>query len=215
MRKNNKKFYLTSFLMVIFVLLLSLLSYYLLFPIIKSTKLYTSINNYYQENTWTTYNSKNAKFSFKHPLSWPISWDPYLEYKDKNRITPFSKSEVIAEYVKFSHVFEDQGFGFILVQNQDGINTLDDYIKSIYHETEVFVKGRTVKIPVPVITPLTIGGEKAITVGNKSGLGTLSPTSGEYIIVKNGLVYRFVATVDNEKDSKIFQEIINSVKFTN
>lgn len=234
MKKLNiqiKKRLLTSILATILILLVLLALYYLFFPLIKNTELYTSANNFYKENVWVTYTSKNAKFSFKHPLSWPVSRNPLLEYKDKNRIYPFSKDEGKIEDIDFNEEwYANAGgprLGLIKVVKTDGVNNLEDYIKRkeflVEKHVEMYIKGRTqmVTIPPSKIEYFKIGGEDAINVTpGYDGLARLSNNTADYIVIRDGLLYNFV-TIDSsrflenkEKNSKIFHKLIDSVRFT-
>lgn len=74
--KNMKEFnvqtnYLTLILISVLILLL-VGTYFLTYPILKNTLLYSTINKTYQDNVWVTFTSDRAKFSFKHPISWPV-----------------------------------------------------------------------------------------------------------------------------------------------
>lgn len=197
-------------------------------PVIKDTQVYKNAEKFYQDNIWVTYTSKNAKFSFKHPLSWPVSRNPFLEYKDKNRIKPFSKDEETIEDINFNEEWYPNAggprLGYIKIEKIDGVDNLDDYIRKeeflVEKHVEIYRKGNIVTIPPSKIEYTKIGGYNAIKITpGHDGLAHFSNNTADYRVIRNGLLYSFV-TIDSsryleneEKNSKIFQRIIASVKF--
>lgn len=184
---------------------------------------------------WKTITSERAKFSFKYPSSWPITFLSEEKLQDDNRaydetnIDPMEdyKNILKIEAIDFSEKFENGNldkYGSIFVQKQTRINSLDDYIKYYDVESKVWGKGQTAVIPRPKIKYSVIAGEVAATFFTQDGfLADLSSTNTdlEYRIFKNGLIYYFAASksdrfIQNEElNIQIFKNIIESVKFLN
>lgn len=183
---------------------------------------------------WKTIISERAKFSFKYPASWPIDFESdedlkldNLEYDENNTDQKKDyKNRFKIEGIDFTEKwYRNAGgerYGFISVWKQTGINTLDDYIKYVDKESEVWSKGAMIKIPRPKIGYSVISNEVTITEHIQANLARLdSPNDDlDFIIVKNGLIYRFAALesdrfMQNEtENSKIFRGIISSIKFS-
>lgn len=229
-KNNTKQIYITTGLVIFLIFLVSLSFYYLLFPLIQKTEFYSKVNNFYRDNTWVTYTSKNAKFSFNHPLNWPVTRSPFLEYKDKNRIKPFSSSEGNIEDLVFNEEWYPNAggpkLGFVKVEKIPGINSLNDYLKKeeLLEDrwVDMFIKGAVQKVflPAPKLEYLKINGIDAVKITLKQGgLARFSVTTADYRLFRDGFIYKF-ATIDSqrfienkEKNAEIFNKIISSIQF--
>lgn len=183
---------------------------------------------------WKIITSDKAKFSFKYPSSWPIAFEPEeqldqdnLEYDETNNdLTQIRKNIFKVEGIDFAQKWErgmsNNEYGYIYVEKQTGINSLDDYIKYYDTESEIWGKGQTAKIPRPIIKYSVIAGEVAVSFYNQDiNLANWSSaaTELEYRIFKNGLMYYFVPSrsdlfmQNKDINAQIFREIVDSVKF--
>lgn len=212
-------------LIILFLFLLGFTIYFIWKPIIQNTSIYKQIYNqtykFYQDNRWITFTSKRAKFSLKHPISWPITpaSDKQLDENNYFAIDGFQDVENIDFQEEWVRNAGGPRLGFISVTKEKNINTLDDYIKTINIELPLYSKGTTVMIPPPKIEYLTIGGIEAISVSDVSGFGNLSPSVYDYRLVFNGFVYRFSTTASSrylenkDKNNEIFQKMMSTVTF--
>lgn len=220
---NLKNIHLTGILtLVLIFLLIGVFS--LTYPMVKNTQLYNNLKNTYQDNVWVTFTSERARFSFKHPLNWPVVSASDYRLKEGGNFAESGYAEV--ESIDFDKEWVTNAggprLGFITVQKIKGINNLDDYIKQIDKEMilEGTAKGRIV-IPPPDISSTEVGGEKAIKVQDKSTVGRFSREINDYRLVKNGLLYRFTTVnstrylENKEKNYDTFQKILATVKFLN
>lgn len=176
---------------------------------------------------WKTITSERAKFSFKYPTIWPIDFEPEEALKDDNSNYDENDADdkFYVENIDFTEKWYrsagGERYGFIAVWKQKGIDTLDNYVKYIDKETEIWAQGVTTKIPRPKINYSVIGGEVAVTEYPQGSFAHLeSPNFDlDFIVARNGLIYRFAAlksdrfVQNEEQNSKIFLEIISSVKF--
>lgn len=203
--------------------------YYLMQPAIKSTQLYKNAEKYYQDNVWTTFTSKRAKFSFKHPINWPVT--PASDEQLKEDDTDFVNSKPVMRDDEIENIdFEEEWvrnaggprLGFIIVQKSN-FKSLKEYVDDLSKEqvVDMYIKGRTQKVTIhpPKIKHLKIGGEDAIGVTDTNAFATFTRETADYHLIRNGWLYRFVTTdssrflENKEKNSKTFQQIIDSVKF--
>lgn len=176
---------------------------------------------------WKTITSERAKFSFKYPSTWPIDFESEEElkidqsYYDENSPDDMYDIENVDFTEKWYRNAGGERYGFIAVRKQKGITTLDDYVKYIDKETEIWAKGVTTKIPRPKIKYSVIGGDVAVTEYPQDAFARLDSPNVDlnFIVVRNGLIYRFAAfksdrfMQNEEQSSKVFREIISSVKF--
>lgn len=229
-RKNSKSI---TIILGLILLIISGALFYLAMPFIKNTDVYKN----YQANRFITYTSTRAEFSFKYPNSWPISIIPEERLKSDNEYVVemknkgvFKDASITIDNIDFQEEWIPNAggprYGWINVSKEDGISSLDDYIqlitKNTNKEVDLFIKGGSRKgiIPAPEITYTTIGGVRAISVKDKVG-SAFSNNLAEYVVVKNGFVYRFAAVDSSRflenKDANWtkFQKIIESVKFIN
>lgn len=211
--------------LVLILIVSSWFGYQLLLPAFQQTSFYQKANRYYQSNTWVTYKSKRGRFSFKHPISWPVAVAP-----DSALVDPWPDDELNHTDVE-NIIFDDAGWypnagggalGYIFVKRLRGelksVVTLDDYRRLIDKESSIFITGRGMqaKIPAPEIKELTLGGEKALSVRDRSTIGSFESQELDYRLIKNGWLYRFILngrseTTDQERE--IFRKLIESVKF--
>lgn len=215
--------YLTGILISVLILLL-VGTYFLTYPILKNTQLYSTINKTYQDNVWVTFTSDRAKFSFKHPISWPVVAASDQDVKEDNTFDTGEATEI--ENIDFEEQWVRNAggprLGFIVVQKTN-YKTLKDYIDELSKEkvVDMYIKGTTQKVTIkpPKIEGLKIGGVNAISVTDTNSFATFTSETSDYRLIKNGWLYRFVTTdssrflENKEKNSKTFQQIITSVKF--
>lgn len=215
--------YLTGILISVLILFL-VGTYFLTYPILKNTQLYSTINKTYQDNVWVTFTSDRAKFSFKHPISWPVVAASDQDVKEDNTFDTGEATEI--ENIDFEEQWVRNAggprLGFIIVQKTN-YKTLKDYVDELSKEkvVDMYIKGTTQKVTIkpPKIEYLKIGGSDAISVADTNTYATFTNETADYRLIKNGWLYRFVTTdssrflENKEKNSKTFQQIISSVKF--
>lgn len=227
MTKETKNFsradkYFTGLLILIFIIIL-IGVYFLTYPVLKNTQLYRVVKHAYQEKVWVTFRSERAKFSFKHPISWPVS---VVDFEVNNGMYKYLADDGIIEYVNFEEEFNNQAggssLGFIIVEKPK-YGDLKEYVNDYGKEQtfDMYVKGRiqTVTIKPPKIEYLKIGGVDAISVTGTNAFASFSNGMADYLLIENDWSYRFVTTdssrflENKEKNSKTFQKIVSSVKF--
>ncbi len=180
--------------------------------------------------TWRKIESERVSLSFNYPSVWPIAFESDEDLKRDqdfyNRTLsvvpdqPYPLESIAFTNEWIGNAGEDS-LGWFIVTRQKGIETIDDYVKSVDNESEIYIKGRNVTIPRPKIVYSKVGGETAISVIDQSGLANLSPTdsANDFIVIKNGLIYRLFATpsfkarINAEINAKLFKEIIASIQF--
>lgn len=205
--KRLKKFnlqinYLTATL--IFVLILLLIgTYFLTYPIFKNTQLYNTIRKTYQNNVWVTFTSNRTKFSFEHPISWPVIAASDEQLKENNifdigEVTEIENIDFEEEWVKNAG---GPRLGFMVVQ-KISYKTLKDYVDELSQEKmiDMYIKGRTQKVTIkpPKIEYLKIGGLDAISVTDTNAFASFTKETADYRLIKNGWLYRFV-TLDSSR----------------
>lgn len=225
---KSQRHYLTLTLLLVLIFLLAGV-YYLIQPVIKSTQLYKNAEKYYQDNMWVTFTSKRAKFSFKHPINWPVTPASDEQLREDN--TDFVDNKPVMRDSEIENIdFQEEWIrnaggprlGFVIVQKSN-FRTLKEYVDDLSKEqvVDMYIKGRTQKVTIhpPKIEYLKIGGEDAINVTDTNNFATFTRETTDYRLIRNGWLYRFVTTdssrflENKEKNFKIFQQIINSVKF--
>lgn len=225
--KNSK--IITICLVLILIALLGIVFYWSM-PFIKRTDIYKN----YQDSRFIYYKSARAKLSFQYPYSWPMAVIPEERLKSDNlyRIKMKAKgisqdAPITIENIDFQEEWIPNAgaprYGWIDVKKIEGVNSLDDYIKLINKEAEIYCprnsKGVCI-IPAPEIKDTTIGGERAISLKDDEMIPSLSRNLAEFVVVKNGWVYRFAADYNQrfweDKDANWakFQKIIESIRFT-
>jgi len=172
---------------------------------------------------WKTYTSKRANFLFQYPSSWPIAAATDGQLKESNILQEkdYGDIESINFEKEWSRSAGGPSLGYIIVQKIKGMNTLDDYTETIDKETvlEGTAKGRVV-IPAPEITNTSIGGEPAISINDKVK-PQFSAHDYEYIVVKDGLVYKialilnpaYIAEESRASYIEEFNKILSTFKF--
>lgn len=215
----------SNFILIIVVLLLLNLGQFLTYGWNK-----LSVNTKQLNKGWKTVISERGKFSFDYPTDWPISFisDEDLQSDNENHALapdePMKRVDI--ESIDFNEEWERNAggkrYGIILVWKQPGIETLDDYVKSVDKEFELFSKGRTIPIPRPKIRYSVIGGEVAVTEIAQGDFATPWSISevNNYVVVHNGLIYRIYASgndrfkIDLDNNLAKFNHIISTFKFT-
>lgn len=180
--------------------------------------------------TWRKIESKRVSLSFNFPSVWPIAIESDEDLKMDQDFYNKTLSAVPdqpypLEWIGFTNEFirnaGEDSLGWFIVQRQRGIETIDDYVKSVDKESELYVKGRNVTIPRPKIIYSKVGGETAVSVIDQSGLASLDSvdSTNDFIVVKNGLIYHlfytpsFKARINNGVNALLFKDIITSVHF--
>lgn len=203
---------------ILIVLLAITIGFFLAFPE-KISPILSKIRNFYNDNTWITFESKRANFSFKHPISWPVSSPTESDFTHIDQTNLGYVDSII-----FSEKFywnAGEGLGFIDVTKENGIKNLDDYIASVNKDSYYFRFNdpkEKVLIPKPKLAYLQIGGEKAVSIQEVPSTfgGNLSPLSFKYVIVKNHLIYTIALYyTQDSKYIDTFQKIVNTFKFVN
>lgn len=153
-------------------------------------------------DTWKTYTSSKASYSFKYPTEWPLVNVPISQ-----------GCTVCIEDIEFTSKYDpnsgDGTVAVILVFKEANIKTLDDYVT-------IRVKGDSSKVNLQYTT---VGGEKAVSYKLSGGIPPLPVI--EYAVVKNGFYYiiRLVDSVETNKNKEknllIFNETLQTFKFTN
>jgi hypothetical protein len=182
---------------------------------------------------WRTVTSERARLSFKYPSTWPLDFESEEELKKEQSFYGENSPDYYLYPIEFIDFTEKwyrnaggERYGFISVGKQRNVTTLDDYVKFIDNPEEVLedlVKGVPIKYknPRPKIKYSVIGGEVAVTEYPQGDFARLDSPNDDlnFIVVKNGLIYRFSAlksdrfTQNEEQNTKIFRDIISSVKF--
>lgn len=232
MKKQKKinKPQLTSLLLIaLIVILLAVTSKYIWFPIIKNTSLYNQAHQSYQENRWVTFTGERAKFSFKHPLNWPVTPASDAQLKEINQDFVDGKwilTDNTIERISFEEEFSRQAggpsLGFIIVQKTN-YKSLQEYVDEISKEkvVDMFIRGASQKVTItpPKIEYLKIGGVDAISLIDTNTMASFSNQTADYQLIRNGWLYRFATTdssrflENKEKNTETFQKMIESVKF--
>lgn len=226
---NLKSVHVTGLLVLVLVLVLVGV-YLITSPVLKNTQLYKNINNFYQENIWTTFTSERAKFSFKRPQNWPVTPASDKQLEENNQ--DFIDGKWIATDNEIENIdFQEEWvrnaggprLGFITV-NKTNYKNLSEYVNELSKEevVDMYVKGTTQKVTIkpPKIEYVKIGGVDAISVTDTNSFASFSNETVDYRLIRNGWFYRFVTTdssrflENKEKNSKTFQKIISSVKFS-
>ena len=227
-KKKNRS--LTSLLLVVgIIVLLGITAKYIWLPIVKNTSLYNQAYKAYQDNRWVTFTSERAKFSFEHPISWPVTPASDEQLKENNQ------DFIDGKWIQTDNEIENIDFqeewvrnaggprlGFIIVQKTNYKN-LKEYVDEISKEkvVDMFVKGRSQKVTIkpPKIEYLKIGGEDAISLTDTNDFATFTRETIDYQLIRNGWLYRFATTdssrflENKEKNSETFQKMISSIKF--
>ena len=195
---------------------------FLTFIFIISACLFFEVKDSYQVYFWKTFNSNRVGLSFKYPKNWPVSSASDSELQESNKLT--SEDELELENIDFQEEWNRAAggprLGWISIRKLKDTSTLDDYIKEIDKETVIEAHSAKFTVPAPEITFTTIGSERAVLVKDKSTAASFSRNIFDYRVVKDGLLYRFVASAsdqfleDKEKNSEIFQKIILTVRLT-
>lgn len=222
--KNRNKNHITfGLLILLFVIIAG--GIYSSLPIIKDVEVYKN----YVSNREVTFTSKRARFSFEHPNWWPVTPASDEQLK-QNNLTYKNYKEVPKDNIEIESLDFDKEWnraaggsrlGFMNVIKIKGVTNLEDYIRTIDKETVVDAPGTYFKVPAPKIDRITVAGEPAISVNEVSSISTFTSNASDIVIVKDGLVYRFVLgegsgfTEYQDKKSQTFRDIISSVKFLN
>lgn len=209
--------------LILVALLLGITFKYIWFPIIENTA-------FYQNNRWVTFTSERAKFSFSHPLSWPVSPASDEQLKENNQ--DFINGKWIATGNEIENIdFQEEWvrnaggprLGYVIVEKTN-FKSLDEYINELSKKkvVDLFVKGRGEKVTIepPKISNIKIGGVEAISLNDTNTLATFTSGIADYRLIRNGLLYRFVTInssrfSEDKKNSETFQKLISSVKFLN
>ncbi len=229
-KKKKTKFSKTMLALVLLAIVTVVISMiFMWIPFFKTSPLYSNAQQLYRDNTWNTFTSSRAQFSFKHPLSWPVSSASDEQLREINQ--DFVDGKWIETYNEIENIdFQEEWIrnaggprlGFIIVQKTDYKN-LQEYVDDISKEkvVDLFVKGASKKVTItpPKIEYLKIGGVDAIGVTETNNLAAFVKQIDEYRLIRNGWLYRF-ATVDSsryledeEKNAETFYKMIESVKF--
>jgi hypothetical protein len=230
-KKKVSKSNLVSFLVVtVVIIVVVIFSSSIWVPAIKNTFFLNQVYKAYQDNTWVTFTSERAKFSFQHPLNWPVTAASDEQLKENNR------DFVGGRYVINNNEIENIDFqeewvrnaggsrlGYIVVEKTKYKN-LKDYVVELSKErvVEMYVKGIIQKVTIkpPKIEYLEIGGVDAISVTDSNSFGRFNNEEADYRFIKNGWLYKFVTTgssrfmENKQKNSEIFKKIVSSIMFT-
>lgn len=183
--------------------------------------IFFKVKDSYQVYFWKTFTSHRVDLSFKYPNNWPVSLASDSELQGSNILTP--EDELELENIDFQEIWNRAAggprLGWISVRKLKDINNLDEYIKEINKEKVIEAPSAKFTVPTPEISFLKIGDERAILVKDKSTAASFTRNLLDYRVVKDGLLYRFVASAsdrfleDKEKKLEIFQKIISTVRF--
>jgi hypothetical protein len=215
--------------LILIVAMLVIASKYVWLPIFKNTSFYNQARKYYYNNTWVTSTSQRAKFSFKHPINWPVSYASDEQLKQNNidlidgkLVQTDNEIENIDFEEKWIRNAGGPRLGYIIVEKTNYKN-LEEYIDDVSKEkvVEMFVRGKNEKVTFkpPKIEYLKIGGVDAIGLTDTNNFATFSSAATDYRLIRNGWLYTFTTinnprVFENEKgNTEVFQQILQSLRF--
>jgi hypothetical protein len=159
--------------------------------------------------SWKTCQSKRAPFLFKYPSDWPfaIASDQDLKIFQNQYI----------EAMQFDKTFywnaSDIPLGYIYVQNQTEIKTIQEYLQKIDREYEQLPAEIKKIESKPQIEYTKLAGVDAIIIIDKASVYSFDSGSTKYVLFKNNLQYTLVLQDTSKKP--IFDQILSTFQFTN